>query len=236
MQLSKLMCGVFLLAAGMAGSAYAQSAKDFSAGITGLGSQGAPAADPARQNWEESNKAAQAAAEAGLKHVPANPTGPVTAPAPATSGYTLGGGDKVRMTVFGEEDLTGEFDVDGTGVLALPLIGHVNVMGKTLREAEDLVAAQYAKGYLVNPRVALEVLNFRPFFILGEVNKPGSYPYVNNLTVINAVALAGGYTPRASIGKVLIRRADDPKREEVSAPEDAKVFPGDAIRVDERFF
>jgi polysaccharide export outer membrane protein len=188
--------------------AFAQNAPDFSEGFTNLG---------------RGTKAAVAAP------LPA-------AGKPDASGYTLGGGDKVRMTVFGEDDLTGEYDVDGAGTLALPLIGNVNVKGKTTRQAEALIAAQYAHGYLVNPRVSLEVLNFRPFFILGEVSRPGSYPYVNDLTVINAVALAGGYTPRAATGSVYLRRAADPKHDEIKVDEAAKVGPGDVIRVDERFF
>jgi polysaccharide export outer membrane protein len=202
-----MMKMLLLLLSMVAATAFAQSAPDFSQGFTNLGNSVQPA----------------------VATLPA-------AAKPDTSAYTLGGGDKVRMTVFGEEDLTGEYDVDGTGTLALPLIGNVNVKGKTLRQAEGLITAQYAHGYLVNPRVSLEVLNFRPFFILGEVSRPGSYPYVNDMTVINAVALAGGYTPRASTGTVYLRRAADPKHGEVEVDEAAKVGPGDVIRVDERFF
>jgi polysaccharide export outer membrane protein len=99
-----------------------------------------------------------------------------------------------------------------------------------------MVFNQLNQGYLVNPRVNLEVMNFRPFFILGEVNKPGSYPYVDNMTVINAVALGGGYTTRAKTGSVLLKRTGMSDGKETKVPEDTKVFPGDVIRVDERFF
>jgi protein involved in polysaccharide export with SLBB domain len=105
----------------------------------------------------------------------------------------------------------------------------------TPRDLEKKIAGILEQGYLKNPRVNVEVLNFRPFFILGEVNKPGSYPYSNDMSVINAVALGGGYTTRAKTGQVKIRRATTPEKEEWVG-EDAAVYPGDAIRVDERFF
>lgn len=206
--------------------ASALHAQDFSGGITGMGSGGAP--DPARDAWQQRNAAAaEAAAHAG---------GTGGGSVRSDGAYTLGPGDKIRLTVFGEEDLTGEFEVDGTGTLAIPLAGEISAGGKTPREVEQQITKTLSDGYLVNPRVSMEVLNFRPFFILGEVNKPGSYPYVNDMSVISAVALAGGYTARAVTGKVYVKRANDPTRKEVQIPEDAKVYPGDVIRVDERFF
>jgi protein involved in polysaccharide export with SLBB domain len=150
--------------------------------------------------------------------------------------YKLGSGDKLRVTVFGEKDLSGDFDVNDQGVVALPLIGPVSVAGKTLDETEVLITQSYGKSYLVNPRVNVEVLNYRPFYILGEVQKPGSYPYVNGLTVLNAVALAGGYTPRANKDHIVIRRAANPDAGEQSTGEDSRVLPGDVVRVPERFF
>jgi protein involved in polysaccharide export with SLBB domain len=201
-------------------------AQDFSGGLTGMGS--AAVADPARSEWQQRN-AAVAEAAAG---VPVSGGGNVR----SDGAYTLGPGDKIRLNVFGEEELSGEFEVDGTGTLALPLMGQIQAGGKTSREVEMQITKTLSDGYLVNPRVSMEVMNFRPFFILGEVNKPGSYPYVNDMSVISAVALAGGYTPRAVVGKVYIKRASDPARKEVTVPEDAKVYPGDVIRVDERFF
>lgn len=150
--------------------------------------------------------------------------------------YKLGPGDKVRVTVFNEKDLSGEFDVNDQGDIALPLIGQVKVQGHTISEVENTITQRYGKDYLVNPRVNVEVLNYRPFFILGEVKNPGSYPYVNGMTVVNAVALAGGYTPRADKGYVMIQRGDDPKAGEKRAGEGATVLPGDVIRVPERFF
>lgn len=153
----------------------------------------------------------------------------------ADSAYKLGVGDKLRVTVFGEKDLSGEFDINDQGFAALPLIGPVKVAGETVQQAEALITQRYGKDYLVNPRVTVEVLNYRPFYILGEVEKPGSYPYVNGLTVLNAVALAGGYTPRANRSHIVIRRANDPSTEQPIG-EAGGVLPGDVVRVPERFF
>jgi protein involved in polysaccharide export with SLBB domain len=150
--------------------------------------------------------------------------------------YKLGTGDKVRVTVFNEKDLSGDFDVNDQGLVALPLIGQVQVGGLTLSQAQDLITQKYGKDYLVNPRVNVEVLNYRPFFILGEVKNPGSYPYVNGMTVVNAVALAGGYTPRANKNHIVIKRATAPTAGEQEVQEDGAVLPGDIIRVPERFF
>jgi protein involved in polysaccharide export with SLBB domain len=153
-----------------------------------------------------------------------------------TSAYRLGTGDKVRVTVFGEKDLSGDFDVNDQGMVALPLIGPTKLAGKTISEAEAQITQSFGKDYLVNPRVNVEVLNYRPFFILGEVQKPGSYPYVNGMTVVNAVALAGGYTPRANRAHILVKRAAKAAAGEQEVGEDAVILPGDVIRVPERFF
>jgi polysaccharide export outer membrane protein len=150
--------------------------------------------------------------------------------------YKLGSGDKVRVTVFNEKELSGDFEVSDQGKVALPLIGAVKIGGLTISEAEALITEKYGKDYLVNPRVTVEVLNYRPFFILGEVKNPGSYPYAGGMMILNAIALAGGYTPRADRGDILIKRANDPKKDEQRVHEDAVVLPGDVIRVPERFF
>ena len=163
-------------------------------------------------------------------------TSPQIGQAGDTTAYRLGTGDKVRVTVFGEKDLSGDFDVNDQGVVALPLIGPTNLAGKTISEAEAQITQSYGKDYLVNPRVNVEVLNYRPFFILGEVQRPGSYPYVNGMTVVNAVALAGGYTPRANRGHMMVKRAAKAAAGEQEVSEDAMVLPGDVIRVPERFF
>ncbi len=150
--------------------------------------------------------------------------------------YRLDTGDRVKVTVFGHEDLSGEFDVDGTGRLSLPLIQHVQAAGSTLAELEVAITKKLKPDFLKNPRVSVEVLNYRPFYILGEVKNPGSYAYVNGMTVINAIALAGGYTYRAAEKKVTIARAGDAERESLPATYDTAVLPGDVIEVPERFF
>jgi polysaccharide export outer membrane protein len=159
------------------------------------------------------------------------------APATAATGYRLGSGDQVRITVFGEPELTGQFAVDGSGVVAFPLIGEVKAAGGTARDLEKNIATKLRDGYLKNPTVNVEVLSFRPFFILGEVKAPGSYPYKDGLNVMNAVALAGGYTYRAKSNLWVITRSGD---KDYQAREitngDFKILPGDTIVVPERFF
>ena len=159
---------------------------------------------------------------------------PALAQSSGVPAYKLGVGDKVRVTVYNEKDLSGDFDVSDQGRLSLPLIGDVAVAGKTTSEVQKIITDKYGANYLVNPRVGVDVLNYRPFFILGEVQKPGSYPYVNSMTVLNAVALAGGYTPRADRDKISITRAGTGK--EVHIGEEGPVLPGDVIRVEERLF
>ncbi len=150
--------------------------------------------------------------------------------------YTLGSGDRVRVTVFGEEDLSGEFEVGGSGFISLPLIGEVRAGGLGLRQLEKVITEKLLDGYLKTPRVSVEVRNYRPFYILGEVKEPGSYPYVSGMTVLNAVALAGGYTYRARKKRLLITRANDAEGAEQPVTENTVVLPGDVVRVPERFF
>ena len=156
--------------------------------------------------------------------------------ADVVAGYRLGPGDQVRVTVFRHEDLSGEFQLDGEGFFALPLVGEVEGGNKTVRDLESVIEDSFRDGgYLVNPQVSLEVLNYRPFYILGEVNQPGSYPYVNGMTVINAIALAGGYTYRASQGSISVQRGGSNGKKVAVGPT-SQVLPGDIINVPERFF
>ncbi|WP_396593032.1 polysaccharide biosynthesis/export family protein [Brevundimonas sp. R86498] len=150
--------------------------------------------------------------------------------------YRLGPADKVRVNVFGEEALTGEFLVGGSGKISLPLIGEVQAQGLTISELQELIATALRQGYINEPRVNAEVLNYRPFYILGEVNKPGEYPYTNNLTVLNAVATAEGFTYRADTRRVYIKRADGEGELAFPLTTATQVAPGDTIRIGERFF
>jgi len=170
------------------------------------------------------------------------PPAPVVAPVPLPanitigSDYLLGAGDKIRIIVYGEEALSGQFVVSGNGNVSLPLIGEVNANGLTVAAFQGAVEQSLRQGYLKEPRVSVEVLTFRPYYILGEVNKPGEYPYSNGLTAMNAIATAGGFTYRAQTKKLFIRRAEG--GEEVSVPLNSTtpVSPGDTLRVVERIF
>lgn len=157
------------------------------------------------------------------------PATPQTAAPPA--GYALGSGDRIRLIVFGEETLSGEFVVDGAGRLALPLIGEVRAQGLTAPALEKAIADALRQGYLNDPRVSVEVLNHRPFYILGEVAQPGEYPFVSGLTVVNAVARAGGFTPLADQTRVTVKRAGRDSEEEFSLTMATPVQPGDTIRI-----
>lgn len=150
--------------------------------------------------------------------------------------YALGTGDKIRVTVFGEDNLSGEFTIDGAGKVSMPLIGDVPALNQTIRQLARQIEIKLADGYLRDPKVNIEVLNYRPFFILGEVVKPGSYPFVSGMSVVNAVALAGGYTYRADKDAITLVRAADASKKELEVSEDSQVSPGDVVRVPERFF
>jgi protein involved in polysaccharide export with SLBB domain len=150
--------------------------------------------------------------------------------------YRLGPADKVRINVFGEEALTGEFTVGNSGKVSLPLIGEVQAEGLTIAQLQEAIAEALRQGYINEPRVNAEVLNYRPFYILGEVNTPGEYPYTANLTVLNAVATAGGFTYRADTRRVYIRRADSGGEQAYPLTTNTQVAPGDTIRIGERFF
>jgi len=141
-------------------------------------------------------------------------------------GYRLGAGDKVRIIVFG----------GGAGKISFPLVGDVTAGGLTVGELETELVDALRDGFLKQPRVSIEVLEYRPFFILGEVMKPGEYPYTNGLTVLNAVATANGFTYRADTHKVYIRRANSTQEQQYQLTTSTPVEPGDTIRIGERFF
>jgi protein involved in polysaccharide export with SLBB domain len=160
----------------------------------------------------------------------------VAAPDAAAEAYVLGPSDKIRVIVFGEPNLTGEFVVSGAGMLSYPLVGDVAAAGLTVSALQETLRTRLADGYLRDPRVTVEVLTYRPFYILGEVNKPGEYPYTNGLTIINAVATAGGFTYRANQKVVMVRGQGDEAERPVAVSPTEPVRPGDTIRVRERFF
>ncbi len=156
-----------------------------------------------------------------------------TAPSKA---YTLGPGDRLRVTVFNEKELSGEFDVDSVGKINMPLVGEIPVAKLTIAEVTNSIVDKLNTGYLRDPKVSIDVMNYRPFFILGEVLKPGNYPFSNGMTAVNAVAVAGGYTYRADKDSLTVVRAGDQTKTEYHLDETGPVFPGDVVRVPERFF
>ncbi|WPL11516.1 polysaccharide biosynthesis/export family protein [Thiorhodovibrio litoralis] len=147
--------------------------------------------------------------------------------------YLLGPGDKVRVTVFGEPYLSGEFIVSAGGSIAMPLIQPIEVNNRTVVEAQQLVEQALRAGFVGEPKVSVEILEYRPFFVIGEVKSPGSYPYVADMTVLHAVAIAGGFTPRAAKSKIAIQRDG---KELGSVQNNTRVMPDDVITVKERFF
>ena len=150
--------------------------------------------------------------------------------------YTLGSGDQLRVTVFGHKDLSGDFFVNGTGMISMPLIGEVKAGGVSARQLERKIVGKLKPDYLKNPQISVQVLNYRPFYIIGEVKNPGSYPFVSGMKVVNAIALGGGYTYRARENQLLIIRSKDPSRKKNAADHNTAVLPGDVIEVPERFF
>ncbi|MES2987778.1 MAG: polysaccharide biosynthesis/export family protein [Pseudomonadota bacterium] len=154
----------------------------------------------------------------------------------ADGAYRLGSGDKVRLTVYNEDTLSGEYEVDGSGNLSIQLIGTISAAGKTLPEVKGVVEARLKDGYMVNPSIALEVLNYRPFYVLGEVKEPGKYPFVSGMTVLNAIVLAGGYTYRGKKDKAYVIRASDPEKKEIMLGPNSVIMPGDIVRIPERIF
>jgi len=157
--------------------------------------------------------------------------------APQTvSDYRLASADKVRIDVFGEDALGGEFVVNAEGKVALPLIGEVQAAGLTVAQLQDAVTQALSQGYLNQPRVTAQVLIYRPIYILGEVNRPGEYPYLPDLTALNAVATAQGFTYRANTRRIFVRRAGSQTEEPQPLTADTRVSPGDTLRIGERYF
>jgi polysaccharide export outer membrane protein len=164
------------------------------------------------------------------------PSTRLAVPPDAGQSYHLGTGDKVRVIVYGEDDLSGEFQVDENGNISLPMIGETRASGLTGSQLEQQVQAKFADGYLNDPRVSVQVTQYRPFYIIGQINKPGEYPYVNDMTAPNAIALAGGYTDHADDADIYVRRYGDMHEVEVPADATTRIYPGDVIRVSKSKF
>ncbi|WP_245654163.1 polysaccharide biosynthesis/export family protein [Novosphingobium rosa] len=150
--------------------------------------------------------------------------------------YHLGAGDKVKVNVFNEPQLSGEYQVAPDGTISLPLVGVLSVIDKTTAQVAAAFEEMLGQDYLRNPKVAAEVTLYRPFFIVGEVHMPGQYPYAAGLTAWNAIATAQGLTPRGREGYVYIRKYGSAEEVRYALTPDLRVWPGDTIRVAERFF
>ncbi len=169
------------------------------------------------------------------------PATAVAAPAayaapPQQAAYMLDSGDRLRVVVFGQDGLTNSYVVDASGDIAMPLIGSVEARGLTTDQLSSRIAGLLRQGYVRDPHVAVEVEAYRPFFILGEVTQPGQYPYVANMTVETAVAIAGGFTPRGYKQYVVISRNYGGQAYRYKTPITAQIQPGDTIQVQERWF
>ncbi|MBS0536520.1 MAG: polysaccharide export protein [Proteobacteria bacterium] len=179
--------------------------------------------------------AAQASAPRGGPYVPA-PNYGYAAVSPTAPAYTLDSGDKLRVVVFGQDGITNSYTVDAGGNVNLPLIGTVPARGTTTQQLAKSIADRLRQGYVREPHVTVEVETYRPFFILGEVTTPGQYPYVANMTVETAVAIAGGFSARASKKTVELTRNSTTQRMRGDVPLSYPLQPGDTIVVKERWF
>ena len=150
--------------------------------------------------------------------------------------YALDSGDRLRVVVFGQEGLSASYSVDTSGKITMPLIGAVNARGMTPAGLQQAIAAKLKNGFVREPHVAVEVELYRPFFILGEVTLPGQYPYVPNMTVETAVAIAGGYTPRAFKYKIEISKQVNGLTEKRVVSPNYPVRPGETVHIAERWF
>jgi len=164
------------------------------------------------------------------------PPDAAAAPSIAMNDYRLGPGDKIRLTVYDEAGLTGEYIVSAIGTISVPLIGDFPAGGQTIAGLRTALEERLAKGVLNDPKVAAEIIEYRPFFILGEVNKPGKYPYSVDLTVNSAVATAQGFTYRASKNKVFVMHAGETVERRLEKGDSIRIMPGDTVRVGERTF
>lgn len=152
------------------------------------------------------------------------------------SQYQFGSGDRINISVFGQDDLSMEIRLPDVGTINYPFLGELKLVGMTAAEVESLIYEGLLGDYLVNPSVSVSIVEYRPFFIDGEVKRPGGYPYQPGLSVNKAAALAGGYTERANKDKITIVRETDGQQFEFSVSVTDMIQPGDIVTVNQRFF
>jgi len=150
--------------------------------------------------------------------------------------YHLDAGDRLRVVVYGQEGLTNTYAIDAGGSITMPLIGSVPARGRTTAGLAAAISAKLRAGFIRDPSVAVEIEAYRPFFILGEVAAPGQYPYVPNMTVESAVAIAGGFSPRARRDSVTVTHTDAAGTARLVVPPGSPISPGDTVLVSERWF
>jgi polysaccharide export outer membrane protein len=185
-------------------------------------------AQPAQVYVQPAQPAGPALYSYASRATPAYPTQP--------SAYTLDSGDRLRVVVFGQDGLTNSYVVDASGHIAMPLIGSVAARGMTTDQLANAITGKLRDGYIREPHVAVEVEAYRPFFILGEVTQPGQYPYVANMTAETAVAIAGGFGPRAFRKSVVLIQTYMGQQIRTEVPLSYQLHPGDTINIQERWF
>jgi len=159
-----------------------------------------------------------------------------TLSAAATAAPKLQPGDKIRVTVYGEDKLSGDYQIDQSGLISLPLAGTVEAVGLTQSQLEQALSKKFRSEYLRNPKVTVTIATLQPFYLMGEVEKPGEYSYRSGLNVLTALAIAGGPTYRASKNTVQIQRRGETSMREYPISTSVPILPGDVIRVPERYF
>lgn len=152
-----------------------------------------------------------------------------------SSDYTLGPGDKIEIRVFGQPDLDVKALLGNSGDISYPFLGKIKIAGLSTSEVEELIINGLQPDYLVNPNVYAQVIEYRPFYIHGEVENPGAYPYQPGMTINQAVALAGGLTERASIDKIFLFKEHTKEKEE-KATLNSQILAGDTVKIEQRLF
>lgn len=207
---------------------------------------GQPNSPPPRTAAADSGGGAIGALRAAFASAPRAASAPAVVAAPVAyaepapvrydAAYHLDAGDKLRVVVYGQEGLTNTYAIDAGGAITMPLIGSVRARGRTTAGLAEEISAKLRRGFIREPSVAVEIEAYRPFFILGEVAAPGQYPYVPNMTVESAVAIAGGFSPRARRDSVTVTHTDASGTSRFVVPPGSPISPGDTVLVSERWF
>jgi protein involved in polysaccharide export with SLBB domain len=164
-------------------------------------------------------------------------TAPVAPVLQETAGpIALGPGDRVRVIIFGQTQLSGDFLIADDGNLSLPLVGRIHLAGLTVAKSEEILRERLAQGIVTDPHVSIDIIHYRPVYVIGEVTRPGGYEPIGQLSVIDAVALAGGFTYRAKTDQLTLLRESDPQKSPIPVTNTTPIAPGDVIIIPERWF